>query len=231
MNKIRLEKFICHSTQYSRKDIVRLLKKGMITVNGKIINKIVKVDPVKDIIKVCDNEIKYEKYHYYMFNKPSGYLCANSDFRAKTIFDLFDLKPTQYFSVGRLDKDTEGLLIITNDGKWTNWILKPQNHIPKTYFLEIDKDFDEKIRKHSDSIKIDGYEVTEYDFKFLNNRQCELTIYEGKYHQVKQMMSYFGFNVIYLKRIKFGDLELPNNLKLGSLIELNNHQKTLLKII
>nr|WP_237022759.1 pseudouridine synthase [Mycoplasma miroungigenitalium] len=203
----------------------------MISVNGQIINKIVNIDPFKDNVKVCDSKIKYEKHHYYMFNKPSGYLCANSDFRSKTIFDLIDLKPTQYFSVGRLDKDTEGLLILTDDGKWANWVLKPQNHIPKTYFLEIDKEFDENILNHSGPIKIDGYEVTKYDFKFLNNKQCELTIYEGKYHQVKQMLNYFGFNVVYLKRIKFGDLELSKNLKSGSLIEINTDQKTLLKII
>ncbi|QBF34427.1 rRNA pseudouridine synthase [Mycoplasmopsis phocirhinis] len=221
MSKQRIEKIIAHNTSYTRSQILKMIRKGNIQVNGIKIHKSILIESQKDFVLINDQPLKISKYHYYLFNKPAGYLSANSDKNDLTIFDLINLKPTQYFCVGRLDKDSEGLMIITDDGGWANWVLKPKNHIPKTYYVEVDKEFNDTIKRHSGDIKIQGYIVNKYKFKFITKNTCELTIYEGKYHQVKQMLNYFGYTVTYLKRISFGSVTLPDDLAKGQIREVD----------
>ncbi|MCS4536841.1 pseudouridine synthase [Mycoplasma sp. CSL7475-4] len=221
MPKERIEKIIARSTQFSRAQITKMIRKGDIAVNGTKILKSIQVDIENDAISIKNQPITLTKYHYYLFNKPAGYLSANNDKNQQTIFDLIDLKKNQYFCVGRLDKDTEGLLIITDDGSWSNWVLKPQNHVPKTYHVEVDKDFDDHIKNYTGDIKIQNHVVKDYKFNFIAKNICQLTIYEGKFHQVKQMLSFFGYQVTYLKRISFGSINLPLDLKKGELRQID----------
>ncbi|WP_029608444.1 pseudouridine synthase [Mycoplasma simbae] len=226
---MRIDKYLAHASEYSRSQIHSLVKKGRVQINGITVTKVVNIDPDVDKVYIVQNLIKYELYSVYLFNKPAGYICANFDANEPTIFDILNLDPNKYFSVGRLDKDTEGLLLITNNGKWSNWVLKPKNHVPKQYYVEVDFEFNEKILSWNDPIPISGHVVKDYEFKFLTSKTCLLTIYEGKFHQVKQMLKFFGYNVTYLKRISFGDLMLPNDLALGEKIKLENDQIKKLK--
>ncbi|AIA29281.1 16S rRNA uridine-516 pseudouridylate synthase [Mycoplasmopsis californica HAZ160_1] len=228
--KIRIDRYLANATQYSRSQIHSLIKQKRVKINENTVKKIINIDLEIDQIFLDDKLVFYEEFSYFLLNKPAGFVCANIDNIHKTIFDLIDLDRNVFFSVGRLDKDTEGVLIITNDGKWANWVLKPKNHVPKVYKVIVDKDFDERIRTYREPIEIEGYSVKKYKFEFSDStRECLLTIFEGKFHQVKQMMRYFGYKVVYLQRIKFGNLVLPENLAKGEYIKLSNEEIEQLK--
>lgn len=229
MSLIRIEKYIADITALTRKQVKQKISKNCVKVNGEILKKSVKVDPEKDKILLDDALLKYEKYQYFMFNKPAGFVCANFDKTDSTIFDISGLERNKYFSFGRLDKDTEGLLIISNDGKLCHDLLSPKNKIPKKYFVKVDKDFGSKILNHKDPIHLSDCVIKDYVFDFVDDRTCFLTIYEGKFHQIKKMMSYFGLNVIYLKRISFGKLSLDFDLKPGEIKKLSLEEVELLK--
>jgi 16S rRNA pseudouridine516 synthase len=169
-------------------------------------------------------------------NKPQGVLSATEDSVGETVIDLLELEDQVYepFPVGRLDKDTEGLLLITNDGQLSHKLLSPKKHVPKTYFAVIDQEVtDEDVKAFAEGVTLDdGYETKPGELRILKSglrSDIELTITEGKFHQVKRMFEAVGKKVIYLKRISMGPLPLDETLELGEYRELTDEEVELLK--
>ncbi|MDD1378452.1 pseudouridine synthase [Metamycoplasma hyosynoviae] len=228
--QVRIEKYIGDITTLSRKVIKQKLKQKAIKVNGILIIELIKINPEKDIVELDGSKLEYNKFQYYMFNKPAGFITANNDWYNSTIFDILGLKRDKFFAFGRLDKDTEGLLIISNDGQMCHTLLSPKNHVPKKYLVRVDKKLDSEVLNKNLPIKInDEFTVENYLFEKINDKTCYITIYEGKFHQVKKMFATQGCSVLYLKRIQFGKLQLDPNLKLGSIRKLTEEEIKLMQ--
>ncbi len=229
----RLDKVISSQTNYSRNDVSKLVKKGFVTVNGQIIDKSnIHVDVNKDIVSVNGKDIIYKKYIYLMLNKPKGYISSTNDSNYPIVIELI---PLQYqngdiFPYVRLDKDTTGLMILSDDGEFAHNILSPKKHISKKYLVEVDKDLnDDLIKSFEEGIKLKDFTCKSSLLEIIDKRHCYVTLIEGKYHQIKRMFLSFGINVIELKRISMGKLELPNDLELGECRELTSDELILLR--
>jgi len=236
---IRLDKFISNSSKYSRNEVKKIIKSGRVTVDEiKVKNADIKIDIDKNIIKIDNKQIIYRKYTYIMINKPKGVICATSDNNEKTIIDLLkdDYKNMNLFPVGRLDKDTVGLVIITNDGEFAHNSLSPKKHITKTYYAKIKGVVtEEDIIKFKNGITIDnGYKCKSSSIEIMkiekenNISHINIEISEGKFHQIKRMFEAINKKVIYLKRIKFYDIILDKNLKEGQYRELNEKEMSII---
>lgn len=230
---MRLDKMLAHSGYGTRKEVKELIRKGFVLVNGEIvINDDYKVDEDNDEIIIADEVVDYEKQIYLMLNKPDGYVSATFDNNDPTVLDLiYGYENRNIFPVGRLDKDTHGLLLISNDGKLAHNLLSPKKHVDKTYYLKYDGVYKKSIHKSfEDGIVLDdGYKCLPAKFIDLGNNEAHIIIKEGKYHQVKRMMEAVGCNVTYLKRIKFGSLELDESLKEGEFRTLTKEELDSLK--
>lgn len=216
---IRLDKMLSHMGYGSRKEVKEYIRKGYVLVNGEIvINDDFKVDEEKDEIIIADEKISYDRLIYIMLNKPSGYVSATWDLHDPTVLDLIEgFEKRKLFPVGRLDKDTVGLLLLTNDGKLAHRLLSPKHHIDKVYYLRYEGTFHEEYERlfSSGVILDDGYRCLPAEFISLGSQQAKLVIREGKYHQVKRMMEAVGCRVTYLQRVQFGELLLDSNLSEG----------------
>lgn len=216
---MRLDKLLSHTGYGSRKEVKELIRKGFVSVNGDIIlDDDFKVDENNDEVIIADNTVSYDKFIYIMLNKPDGYVSATFDPHDPIVLDLIDgYEKRKLFPVGRLDKDTVGLLLITNDGDLAHRMLSPKKHVDKRYYLKFDGDLtDKKISKFSEGITLDdGYLCMPASYEKLGENEGILTIKEGKYHQVKRMLEALGCSVTYLKRISFGPLELDKELEEG----------------
>lgn len=220
---MRLDKYLTECGIGSRKEVKKIIDSGAVSVNEKIVSSPKEnVNEEKDIVKYKEEIIKYKKFRYYILNKISGYITAVDDPREKTVMDILpdwvikkDLAP-----VGRLDKDTEGLLLLTNDGQLNHRLLSPKSHVDKTYYAELEKDISEddleKLRK---GVNIGGYITMPAEAKKIEEKKIHLTIKEGKFHQVKKMLEAVNNKVVYLKRISFGKLELKE-MELGEVKEV-----------
>ena len=234
----RIDKILSNLGHGTRKEVKALLKKGKVEVDGVIASdSAMKVDPDKAIIKVSGEEIKYRKYIYLIMNKPAGVVSATTDNYDETVIDLIDeqyhaFKP---FPIGRLDKDTVGLLLITNDGELNHKLIAPKNHVDKVYYAEINKFVDEKdIDAFKKGVVIDGgYKCMPAILEVLkadeNGSEILVTIQEGKFHQVKRMFESVDKKVVFLRRISFGPLKLDENLSEGQYRELSEEEIDLLK--
>ncbi|MBU4692295.1 16S rRNA pseudouridylate synthase [Mycoplasma zalophi] len=226
---MRIEKFIADSLNISRTEIKKLINQKRIKVNNEIIKKSIQVTE-NDLVFIDDKQIIYEQYSYYMLHKPQGYICANYDNEHKTIFDLMNLNRDKFFSYGRLDKDTEGLLIISNDGNLSHKLLSLKNHVPKKYFLKTNIKIPDLVFEYNKPIVLNEKDIIkEYEFTKIDEYSCYLTIYNGLFHQVKRMMKFFDLEVIYLKRIEFGFLKLDPLLEVGKSRKLTDKEIKLLK--
>lgn len=234
----RLDKIISNLGLASRKEAKVMARKGMIEVDGqKIKDSSVSVDPEKSIIKVNGEEILYRKYIYLIMNKPDGVISATTDNRDQTVIDLLEVEHQVFepFPVGRLDKDTVGLLLLTNDGELNHRLISPKWHVDKVYFAKIDKKVtQEDIIAFKKGITLDdGYKCKEATLKIISAEdevsEIELTIQEGKFHQVKRMFEAVGKSVTYLQRISFGGIKLDEDLEEGEYRELTNEELELLK--
>lgn len=215
---IRLDKYLAESGVGTRTEVKKIIRKGRVSVEGSIIK-----DPgyqVQDGAEVLlDNEkIEYSEYRYYLLNKPAGCVSAVKDSIHPTVMDyLFEENIKGCFPVGRLDIDTEGLIIITNDGAFSHRLTSPNHHIPKTYFAVLDSPISsDAIQKMKNGLDIGDEKLTRpAELSILENpREVRLTITEGRYHQVKRMFECLGFVVTFLKRERVGHLEL-GTLKTG----------------
>ncbi len=229
MSKIRLDKFLSDSTSYSRKEASKLIKSGNIRVNEKVISDIsFKVDTEKDEIFLDNKKLIRKENYYIMLNKPAGYLSATEDRYCQTVLDLLsdDLPKEKIFPAGRLDKDTEGFLFLTTDGPLAHRVTGPKNHVPKKYYVEIDEPLkDEFIDIFKNGITLEtGEECKSAILEIISEKSCYLTISEGKFHQVKRMFNAVLRNVVYLKRVSIGRLELDKELSLGEYRELTEKE-------
>lgn len=258
---MRLDRLLSEMGVASRREIRELCRRGRVTVNGVVVKKPdAAVNAVSDMICLDGEEIRYEEYSYIMLHKPAGVITAVTDAREKTVMDLLtgrvrkDLAP-----VGRLDKDTEGLLILTNDGEFARHLLSPKHHVPKTYLAVLDREPDPAwVTVFAEGIDIGdekpaapaklvipggGESVTpakpdilqEYGGLSLNaglrkENTALLTITEGRFHQVKRMFAAVGAHVVYLKRLCIGGLVLDSGLAPGEYRQLTAEETAQLKI-
>ena len=226
--KMRLDKLLGHMGCGSRSEIKKWAKGGLIAVNGRVVKDSgLQVDSEHDEILLDGERIRYREHIYVMMHKPQGVISATEDLREQTVVDLLpeDIRHFEPFPVGRLDKDTEGLLLLTNDGKLAHELLSPKKHVPKTYFSIVEGEVgDDDVEAFRDGVTLDdGYETQPAALTILRYEQeehriyshIELTITEGKFHQVKRMFEAVGKRVIYLKRLSMGTLMLDAALPLG----------------
>lgn len=237
---MRLDKYLADMQIGSRKEVKAFIKKGLVTVNEQVIKSDkFQVDETKDIVKFEEEVIRYQKEFYYLLNKPQGVISATIDDYEETVLDLFSDEDYRedLFPVGRLDKDTEGLLLITNDGALSHRLLSPKRHVPKEYYVEVQGCLtQEDQEKMAAGLKIDGGEIClPAELKIIavdESSQCssaQLILHEGKFHQVKRMMQACGKAVTYLQRIRMGNLTLPEDLSLGEYRALTAEELTLLQ--
>lgn len=235
---MRLDKFLCDAGLGSRSEIKNIAKSGRILVNGQKITKTdLKIDENSDIINFCGKDIAYKKFTYIALNKKAGFVTANCDNLHQTVFDLLDddLQKKKLFAVGRLDKDTEGLLLITNDGDFSHSLMSPKKHIDKVYYAEVlGEILPEHIEKFNDGVVfLDGTICKSAKLKIVETGEKSkafVTISEGKFHQVKIMFKTIGCDVLYLKRIQIGSLKLDENLAIGEYRNLTDEEvKSLLR--
>lgn len=226
---LRLDKFLCDANIGSRSQVKALLKKKAVKVNGEIVDKPeYKVKEGQDKVTFQGKEIRYHKYVYYMLNKPKGVVSATKDNLCQTAAGL--LRDSGYdglFPVGRLDKDTEGLLIMTNDGELAHRLLSPKNHVDKVYYVELDSTLTEEGRRLLEAGVDIGEEKPTLPAKAerITDTSLYLTLREGKYHQVKRMLKAVGCQVTYLKRIAMGGLRLDESLSCGCYRELTQEER------
>lgn len=225
----RLDKVISTQTNYSRKDIKRMAKTGDILLNGEICkNSDVKIDPENDMVTVCGENISYKKYVYYMMNKPKGVLSASNDKNAVTVVDILpdELKRKNLFPAGRLDKDTTGLLIITDDGDFAHRMLSPNKKVYKHYIATLDKELDDSVKEKFENgiILSDGTVCQKAFFEKITENKALVKICEGKFHQVKKMFLSCSYNVLELQRVRIGSLKLDRNLAEGETRELTKSE-------
>ena len=235
--KMRVDKLLSNVGVASRAELKKYCKQGLISVNGKVINNPgVQVDSEIDDVRFNGEKIVYREFVYIMLNKPDGYISATYDKYDPIVLDLIDQSYLVFepFPVGRLDKDTEGLLVLTNDGQLAHRVLSPKKHVPKTYYAKIQgKVTEEDILAFEKGVILDdGYETMPSQLKILKSddmSEIELTIHEGKFHQVKRMFESVGKKVVYLKRLSMGKLKLDESLKLGEYRELTEEEVKLIE--
>jgi 16S rRNA pseudouridine516 synthase len=234
----RLDKIISNLGYGSRKEIKALVKKGLVKVDGEVVkDNGVLIDPEKSVININGEDLFYREYIYLMMNKPDGVISATYDNREETVIDLLEVEHQVFnpFPVGRLDKDTVGLLLLTNDGELNHRLISPKWHVDKVYYAKIDKAVDEKdVEAFKNGITLDdGYKCKEGKLEIINSSnegaEVMVTIQEGKYHQVKRMFEALGKTVVYLKRTEFGGLPLDQELEEGEYRELTEDELALLK--
>lgn len=222
----RLDKFISGQKGMSRSDAKLLIKKGVVAVNGKTAKSgDAKINPEMDTVTIDGKNTVYRKHIYLMLNKPQGYVCATEDNVSKTVMELVpeEFRRDGLFPAGRLDKDTEGFVLITDDGEFAHRILSPRNHVPKVYYCELEHDCaDDYAEKLANGVVLaSGEKCLPAEIKINEKKNTAyLTISEGKFHQVKRMFEALGNRIIYLKRVKIGGLSLDEKLVLGACREI-----------
>ena len=245
---MRLDKYLAEMGVGTRQEVKKQIRQGKVTVNGTVVKAAdTKIDETCDEVTIGGRNISYVSYEYYMLNKPGGVVSATEDRRDTTVIDLIkDKKRKDLFPVGRLDKDTEGLLLITNDGDLAHRLLAPKKHVDKTYYAKVSgKVTEEDVVKLAEGVDIGEKDLTRpARLEILSTwesgtesaeagknweSEIRLTIHEGKFHQVKRMMEALGKKVTYLKRLSMGPLALPSNLPTGKYRSLTEKELELLK--
>lgn len=228
----RIDKIICAQTEYSRKDVKKLILQKRIKVNDELVFKAdIKIDPEKDKISIDEKIINIQKNIYLILNKPKGYISATEDRSQKTVLDLIDEKYShrELFPAGRLDKDTTGMMIITDDGQFAHNILAPRKHISKTYEVELDLELTkEMVEGFKRGIKLNDGECKTAKLEIIGQYTGIVILTEGRYHQIKRMFGCYGAKVVNLHRIAMGNLRLPEDLKEGESRELSKEELELL---
>lgn len=232
---MRLDRFLSKSGFGSRSEVKKLIKKGLVEVNGSVVKvPSFQVNPKKDEVTVEGEPAFYEENRYLILNKPAGYVTSTKD-RELTVMELISDVPRfqSLFPVGRLDKDAEGLLLLTDDGLLAHRLTHPRWKVPKTYYVIVEGRLtEEKLEPLKKGLNLGDFTTKPAEVKLLGSKsdfsEVEITITEGKYHQVKRMFKALGFPVRYLKRIKFGNLEL-GELPLGEYRHLTEDEVKKLK--
>ena len=229
--KIRLDKYLADMGKGTRSEVKKAISKGLVRVKNVIVKKPeTKLDTDSDHVLFDGVLVGYAQHEYYMLNKPAGVISATEDKREKTVIDLIiERKRKDLFPVGRLDRDTEGLLLISNDGELAHRLLSPSKHVDKVYYAKIDgKVTIEDVEAFQQGVDIGEEKLTRPAklrvLKSGTQSEIELTICEGKFHQVKRMFQAVGKEVVYLKRLQMGTLILDESLKPGEYRELTEQE-------
>ena len=232
---MRLDKFLAEMGAGSRQEVKKYIRKGLVSVNGDtVLEPKEKIDEQNDRVCLQGNLVEYAAFEYYMLNKPAGVVSAAKDPKDTTVVDLIkDKKRKDLFPAGRLDKDTEGLLLITNDGALAHELLSPRKHVDKTYFVKIKNPVSpEDVKRLENGVDI-GEEKQTLPAKIsrLSPERISLclTIREGKFHQIKRMFQAVDNEVLYLKRLSMGPLDLDENLAPGEYRTLTEEEIKRLK--
>ncbi len=229
---MRLDRFLSKTGFGSRKDVKEIIKKGRATLNGHIVRSPkMALDPYGDEVRVDGHLVEYQEFYYLMMNKPAGVISATEDLRQQTVLDLLPdfYRPLNLFPLGRLDKDTEGLLILSNDGKLAHRLLSPKKRVPKVYYAVIDGEVvHEDISIFRRGIRLEeDFTTLPAELEIIRSgtpSHVKVTIYEGKFHQVKRMFQAVGKKVIYLKRVAMGNLSLDESIAPGEARELSEEE-------
>lgn len=255
MAQIRLDKYLADAGQGTRSEVKLLIKKGLVQVDGVVVRKSdIKIDSEGSVVLVDGKQVSYSEVSYYMLHKPAGVVSATKDKVDRTVVDLIkEDKRRDLFPVGRLDKDTEGLLVITNDGKLANNLLAPGKHVAKEYFAVIEGAVTEKeVKLFAEGVDIgDDKPTLPASLSILDKEEgllvgnvssidkaieglatvsyIKITITEGRYHQIKRMFEAVDMRVVYLKRISMGRLKLDNTLNVGAYRKLTEDELKLIK--
>ena len=230
---MRLDKFISMLGKATRSEAGKLIRAGKATVNG-IAQKApdYKIDPEKDTVTLLGEALTYKKYTYIMLNKPEGYVSATEDPNEKTVLDLVSPEDRRrgLFPCGRLDKNTLGLVILTNDGEGAHRVLSPKHHVSKVYkFVSRDPVCENDIKALEDGVDIGGYLTKPCKIKMTTENEGEITLTEGKYHQIKRMLEAVNNKITYLERISFGSIALDPALKRGEWRYLTPNEEEIFK--
>lgn len=231
LTMMRLDKYLAEMGIGTRQEVKKKIRQGNISVNGTVVKAAdTKIDENQDEIMANGQPVSYVSYEYYMLNKPAGVISATEDRKDTTVLDLIkDKKRKDLFPVGRLDKDTEGLLLITNDGELAHRLLSPKKHVDKIYYAKIQGKVDESdVKAFADGVDIgDDTPAKSADLRILKSgeeSEIELTITEGRFHQVKRMFHAVGKEVVYLKRLSMGSLILDKTLAKGEYRSLTEEE-------
>lgn len=219
----RLDKFLCSQSNLTRSEAGRAIRSGRVTVDGAVCRQAAqKINPDTQTVAVDGKAVGYAEYVYWMLNKPAGILCVSRDPKAPTVVDLLppDARRKGLFPAGRLDKDTHGMVLITDDGDFAHRMLSPRHHIPKTYHARLDKPMPlDTPQRFAAGITLgDGEECKPAQVRLLEEGEAplvEIVLVEGKYHQIKRMFATVGCHVDWLKRVKMGGLSLDESLAEG----------------
>ncbi len=226
----RLDKFISSQcVELSRSEVKKLAAKGRITVNGTVVKRAEeKISPESDVVCVNGKEIVYKKHLYIMLNKPAGVVCATRDGLSPTVLALLpnELRRDGLFPAGRLDKDTEGFVLITDDGALAHRILAPKSHVPKLYYVELESPLAKNAEEEFEGgmTLLDGTSCLPASLERIDQTHCLVTLHEGMFHQVKRMFEALDNKVVYLKRVRIGGVDLDENLQLGEVRELTSDE-------
>lgn len=233
---MRLDRYLSYVQNLTRNEAKKIIRQGLVKVNEKVVTQADFQVQEQDCVSYQNEVLNYQEFLYFMLNKPRGYLSSTQDHNRPTVLDLIKgYDKYQLFMVGRLDLDSEGLMILTNDGDLAHRLMSPRYECPKTYYVQVEGEFVEAdIRAFSEGMVIEDGSGEKYQTKparlqILSKSEAYITIYEGKYHQVKRMCQKQGKEVKYLKRIKIGDLELDQSLLTGQYRELLPKEVELLK--
>ncbi len=228
---MRLDKFLSNMGKATRTESGKLARSGKLCVNGTIVKKAdIHIDPEKDVISLNGVTVNYKKYTYIMLNKPEGYVSATDDEREKTVLDLLpdEEKRLGLFPCGRLDKNTLGLVILTNDGDSAHRCLSPKHHVDKIYKFECKLPLTaQDVELLEKGVDIGGYFTKPCKIKLYDETSGEITLTEGKYHQIKRMLEAVDNKITYLERLSFGGIYLDNTLERGSWRYLTTDEENL----
>ncbi|HHY78217.1 MAG TPA: rRNA pseudouridine synthase [Clostridiales bacterium] len=239
-NLQRLDKVLANMGYGSRKDVKKMIKSGAVEIEDTVVlDPEMKIDPEVQSIKVNGKEVVYRKYIYLMLNKPQGVITATEDMNQHTVLDLINEEYLKFnpSPVGRLDKYTEGLLLLTNDGTLNHYLTSPKKEIDKEYYAEVyGRVTKSDVEAFREGIVLDdGYKTLPAELEILEESQVSkvlVKIKEGKFHQIKRMFQAVGKKVIYLKRLRIGNLKLDETLKPGEYRELTEDEvKALLNLL
>lgn len=233
---MRLDRFLTNQTTATRREAKEFAKAGLVSVNGIVVKDVsFSVNEEEDTVVVRGVPVSYRKHLYIMLNKPKGVVCATEDKRHRTVLDLLpeELRRKGLFPAGRLDIDTEGFVLITDDGEFAHQILSPKHHVPKTYHAVLEHPLSEEEMKQfcSGLILSDGTKCLPAELSMLEegeNPQVEVVLFEGKFHQVKRMFEAIGNRVLELKRVKIGELPLDQKLPPGEASEIMHKERLLI---
>ena len=229
----RIDKIIASQGKYSRKEVKALIAKGRIAVDGRVVSSSSeKADPLTTQISIDGKSLAFKRNLYLMLNKPKGYVSATEDRDHPTVLELVpqEYRGRNLFPAGRLDRDTTGLMIITDDGVLAHNILAPKKHVPKLYHVELDIPVTEEMRLgFSEGVMLNDGVSKAADLIKTGKKTAEVTLWEGRYHQIKRMFGCFGAEVVELKRLGMGRLSLPEDLAEGECREMSEEELALLQ--